>query len=229
MISQPSMNKLTLTVGAFIAAVFFALACSAPAHTVWIEPLEDKLVARFAEPGNDFETSPGHLDSLTAPVAFRVITNAPLTIQSPKKADHFLLAGAGRADAVCLESIFTVRGGRKPHFYARWDSIDRTTDAASRINAPLLTLDIVPTGKSGEARAWFRGQPLAGVKATLRTPDGKEEELTADSEGFIRFKTKQAGQHLLTIAHHREPIAGFHAGRAYQQTSHNAALTWLQP
>src|SRR5687767_10214900 len=95
---------------------------SALAHTVWVEPLDDKLVARFAEPGNDFETSPGHLDSLTAPVAFMLITNAPTAIQAPKKSDHFLLVGASRTNTVCLESIFTVRGGRKPHFYARWHS-----------------------------------------------------------------------------------------------------------
>lgn len=198
-------------------------ASSALAHTVWIEPLDGKLVARFAEPGNDFETSPGHLDSLTAPVAFVLVTNAPSAIQVPKKSDHFLLAGASPTNAIGLESIFTVRGGRKPHFYARWHP------SVGPAALPLLTLDIVPTGKKGEARAWFRGQPLANIKAALRTPDGKEQELAADAEGYIRYNSGQSGQHLLTIAHHRESIAGFHAGRAYQQTSHNAALTWIQP
>ena len=206
----------------FRLALFSLAASSALAHTVWIEPLEDKLVARFAEPGNDFETSPGHLDSLTDPVAFVVVTNAPAAIQASKKSDCFLLAGASQTNAVGLESIFTVRGGRKPHFYARWHP------PAGGAAAPLLTLDIVPTGKSGEARAWFRGQPLGNIKAALRTPDGKEQELTADAEGFIRYNSRQSGYHLLTIAHHREPIAGFHLGRPYQQTSHNAALTWIQ-
>ena len=204
-------------------SVLLCFLSSSLAHTVWIEPKDDKLVARFAEPGNDFETSPGHLDSLTAPVAFVLITNAPVMIQSPKKADHFFLTGAVRTNTVCLESIFTVRGGRKPHFYARWQP------AAGGAAAPLLTLDIVPTGQSGEARAYFRNQPLAHIKAALRTPDGKEQELTADAEGFLRFKSTQSGPHLLTIAHHREPLAGFHLGRPFQQTTHNAALSWVQP
>jgi hypothetical protein len=75
---------------------------------------------------------------------------------------------------------------------------------------------------------WFRGQPLGGVKATLRRPDKTEEEMTADSEGFVRFKAEKPGQYLLTVPHHREPLAGFHLGAAYKETSHNAALTWIQ-
>ena len=87
----------------------------------------------------------------------------------------------------------------------------------------------MPTGKPGEARVYFRGQPLGGIKATFRTPDDKEQELTADADGYLRYNSNQSGQHHLSIAHHRENIAGFHLGRAYTQTSHNAALTWRQP
>ena len=199
------------------------LAASAFAHTIWIEPLEDKLVIRFAEPGNKFEKSPGHLDSLTAPISFAVITNAATAIEAPKKSDHFLLTGASPASVVCTETIFTVRGGRKPYFYARW----QPTGAAA--GTPQLTLDLVPTGKQGEARAYFRNKPLGGVKATLYSPDGKEQKVAADPEGFLRFKTEQSGQYLLALAHHREPLAGFHLGRSYEQTSHNAALSWRQP
>lgn len=194
------------------------------AHSVWIEPLADgQLVARFAEPDGRLEESPGHLDSLSAPSAFVLITNAPVVIEAPKRTNHFALVGASATNAAGLETIFTVRAGRKPHFYARWQP------AGAGGATPLLTLDIVPTGKPGEARVYFRGQPLGGIKATLRTPDDKEQELVADAEGFVRFTSTQPGQHLLTIAHHREPIAGFHLGRAYTQTSHNAALTWRQP
>ena len=198
-------------------------AIHARAHTVWIEPMADKLVVRFAEPGNDLETSPGHLDALSAPVAFILVTNAPMGIETPKRSDHFLVAGAAATNVACLETIFTVRGGRKPHFYARWQP------AGAGEAKPLLTLDLVPTGKPGEVRVWFRAKPLGGVCATLRTPDEKEEELKADAEGFLRFATEKPGQYLLTIAHHREPLAGFHSGRAYEQTSHTAALTWTQP
>ena len=194
----------------------------ARAHSVWIEPLGGQLVIRFAEPDGNFEKSPGHLDSLSSPMAFVLFTNAPKAVDAPKRSDQFQLVGATSTNTACVETSFTVRGGRKPNFYARWQ-------LASAIAAPpLLTLDLVPTSKSGEVRVYFRDKPLGGIKATLRTPDEKEKELTPDGEGSLRFTSTQSGQHLLTIAHHREPLAGFHLGRAYEQTSHNAALTWRQ-
>jgi hypothetical protein len=192
------------------------------AHSVWIEPSHDQLVIRFAEPGMRFEKSPGHLDSLSAPLAFILVTNAPAAAEASKKSDHFLLSEAAPTNVVCAESAFTVRGGRKPIFYARWQP------AGAGSMQPLLTLDLVPTGKTGEVRAFFRGEPLANIKAVLRTPQEEEHELTADSEGFLRFEAEAPGQYLLTIAHHREPLAGFHLGRPYQQTSHNCSLVWLQ-
>lgn len=195
---------------------------SAFAHTVWIEPLQDQLVIRFAEPGDDFETSPGFLDSLTAPQTFYLFTNSPVSVDAPKKADHFLIPNVTATNTAYVESAFTVRGGRKPNFYARWQP-------DLREGKPLLTFDLVPTGKPGEVRVYFRGKPLGGAKATLRTPDKKDHELTADAEGFVRFETKGAGQYLLTVPHHREDLAGFHLGRPFEQTSHNTALTWRQP
>src|SRR5438046_860610 len=94
--------------------------CSARAHSVWIE-LDDNshLVIRFAEPDGKLETSPGHLDSLSAPAAFSLVTNALVPVESPKKSDHFLLVGASPVNTTCAETSFTVRGGRKPYFYAR--------------------------------------------------------------------------------------------------------------
>lgn len=202
------------------ASVFFAIH-SAFAHSVWIEPKDNQLAIRFAEPGDDFETSPGYLDNLSVPVAFSLVTNSPTAIAVSKKSDHFLLIGASPTNVTCAETAFTVRGGRKPNFYARWQlHLEKA--------APLLTLDLVPTGKPGEVRAYFRGQPLGGIKATLHAPDEKELELTADAEGFLRFDAKQPGQYLLTIAHHRESLAGFYAGISYGETSHNCSLCWQQ-
>lgn len=200
-----------------------ATAVTAHAHSVWIEPKDGQLVIRFAEPGNDFETSPGYLDNLASPIAFLFVTNAPLAIEARKKPDHFLLAGASTTNTVCVETAFTVRGGRKPYFYARWQPV------GAGAGTPLLTLDLVPTGKAGEVRVYFRGKPLGGIAATLRTPDDNEQKFIADAEGFLHFTSKQSGLYLLTIAHHREPLAGFHVGRPYEQTSHNCSLVWRQP
>lgn len=199
------------------------------AHSVWIEPLPSgDLAIRFAEPDGKLERSPGHLDELQVPTAWkRIGTNStPVTVE--KSTDHFRIGPASPRESVQIETAYPVRvtpgrPGRRPFFYARWHA-DPSSPAL-----PALTLDLVPTGKQGEVRALFRGKPLAGVKATLRTPDEKERELTADNEGLLRFESNQSGLHLLTIARHRESLPGFAGGLAYDLTSHNAALTWMSP
>lgn len=205
-----------------LAALLLVSSVNVRAHAVWIELLNGKLVARFAEPSGNYEKSPGFLDSLIGPSAFTVVTNAPLMVETPKTTNHFAMITASPTNVAGVESIFTVRAARKPHFYARWQP------AGGGAGTPMLTFDLVPTGKPGEARVYFRGQPIGGLKAVFRTPDDTEKEIAVDAEGYVRFESKQNGLHLLTIAHHREAIAGSHLGKAYQQTSHNTALSWVQ-
>lgn len=205
--------------------VVFA-ANAARAHSVWIESNEaNRLVLRFAEPSGNLERSPGHLDSLAVPMTFQsvpVTTNAPAALSVTKEADGFLISGASATNIVGAETSFTVRAGRKPLFYARWHP------AGAGEGKPLLTLDLVPTGKPGEARLYLRGQPQGGAKATLHTPNGDEKEFTADAEGCIRFPVTEPGQYMLTVAHQREPLAGVHLGVPYKETSHNCSLVWKQ-
>ncbi len=213
----------------FIALLpLLTLATAAPlcAHSVWIEPDEAKqLVLRFAEPLGNLERSPGHLDSLTVPIAFQAdpaTTNAPAMLNVSKQKDHYAIAGASGTNIVAAETSFTVRAARKPLFYARWQP------AGAGAGKPLLTLDLVPTGKSGEARLYLRGEPRGGVKATLLTPSGDEAEFTANADGYFRVPASEPGQYLLTVAHQRERLAGVHLGVAYKETSHNCSLAWEQ-
>jgi hypothetical protein len=196
------------------------------AHSVWIEPNEDKQpVIRFAEPSGNLERSPGHLDSLTVPMAFQTTptsTNPPARLNVSKQKNHYAIAGVSGTNIIGVETSFTVRAGRKPYFYARWQPV------GAGEGKPLLTLDLVPTGKPGEARLYLRGEPRGGVKAMLMTPNGDEKEFTTDAEGYIRVPATESGLYLLTVAHQREPIAGVHLGVAYKETSHNCALSWEQ-
>mgnify|MGYP001011496162 CR=1 FL=1 len=219
-------SRLLLAV-LYATTAFFAT-LPAHSHSVWIEPTPSgQLVIRFAEPDGRLETSPGHLDSLSSPLTFTIITNTPVPVEAPKGTNHFLLVSASPTNTACAETSFIVmsapgKPGRKPNFYARWTpSLDVT-------GTPALNLDLVPTGKAGEVRVYFRGKPLSGVKATLRTPDEVEKEITADPDGLLHFESNQSGQHLLSIARHRETLTGFHVGQSYDLTSHNAALSWRQ-
>ncbi|MCW5557414.1 MAG: hypothetical protein KIT22_06250 [Verrucomicrobiae bacterium] len=208
------------------------LAISAAAHSVWIEPgPEGVLVVRFAEPDGKMERSPGHLDSLTLPVAWVAISGSGATnraVPVSKHSDHFLLAGTAVGDSAQAETAFDVMGtpgpsARRPYFYARWQP------AGGGAGKPSLNLDIVPTADAGRVQVCFRGRPLPGVKATLRTPDEKESELVADGDGFLTFPVNQSGFYLVTVARHRETAGGFAGGAEYGLTSHNASLTWVQP
>jgi hypothetical protein len=204
----------------------FAVSTVAFAHSVWVEPDENKqLVIRFAEPSGNLERSPGHLDSLAVPMVFQiaaVTTNAPAILNVAKKTDHYFIQNASTTNIVGAETSFTVRAARKPLFYARWQP------AGASEGKPLLTLDLVPTGKPGEARLYLRGKPHGNVKATLHTPNGDEKEFAVDAEGYVRVPTPEPGQYLLTVAHQREPLAGVHLGVPYKETSHNCSLTWEQ-
>jgi len=215
-----------------LASLLCLLTLPALGHSVWIEPGPDGvLVVRFAEPDGKLEKSPGHLDSLTVPVAWVAGPEAGATnrvVSVSKQSDHFLLAGSAAADSAQAETAFLVMGNagptaRRPYFYARWQP------AGGGAGKPSLNLDIVPTADKGRVQVCFRGKPLPGVKATLRTPDEKELELVADGEGFLTFPANQSGLYLVTVARHREAVGGFAGGKEFGLTSHNASLAWKQP
>lgn len=139
-----------------------ALTCSLPAHEVWIEDTTDgKLVVRFAEYGEEYEKSPGHLDSLKTPEAWTAGDDGkPKVFEVQKKSDHYLLVDAKPENGAQAEAAFAVmkRGdshARKPIFYARWHQ------AKAGAATPALTFDIVPTATAGEVQVFFRGQPVS--------------------------------------------------------------------
>lgn len=215
-----------------ILAVFLLAAIpQSRAHSVWIEDTPGpQLVVRFGEPGDEYEYSPGHLDSLSLPAAWQTDGEGrPLAFSVEKKTDHFLLVGAPPAAAALAEARFPVfkRGNRPaswPQFYGRWHP-----PGAPAPTAPALTLDILPMGTPGEFRVFFRGQPLPGAKVGVEhLGTGVGEELTADANGLVRYQTDAAGLVLL-VCSHKEQTPGFTVGLAYEVVSHNTALTWRQP
>jgi hypothetical protein len=197
-------------------------------HSVWLEDTPDgKLVLRFAEPGEDFEKSPGHLDDLGLPVAWIVSPESePVNMEVRKASDHFLLTAATPNKPAFAETDFAVMGakdkpGRKPYFYARW----HVAGAAAK---PMMNFDIVPTGEHGTVQVYFQGKPLPGAKITFRPPKGEDKELIADKDGIAHFQTTGPGLYLMTCAHQREPIAGFSGGVPYDAVSHNCSLAWRE-
>lgn len=200
------------------------------AHSVYFEMNEnDQVVIRFGEFGDEYEESPGYLDSLDSIHAWKINGEGQLEVLEPKKQKQGFTIDAKPMDSVSAHSGFPVmtRGSspaRKPFFYARW------AHDFKKKEVPRLNLDLVPTGKVGEVQVYFRNKPLAGVKATLFTPEANDQELTADENGIFQFDTdpNEKGLYMLKIGRFREELAGFDRGAFYILTSHNCSLTWQQ-
>jgi hypothetical protein len=211
-------------------AVFNLLPLAASAHSLWIEELPGHvgLGVRFAQWGDEYEVSPGHLDSFSQVSGWTVDDKGqPQLFDVVKKKDHFFLGKVEANRPVFAQAHFTVRKlhddkpARAPVFYCRWQP------ESAGAGTPAMTMDIVPTGKPGEARVYFRGKPLGGVELLFFSPKVSEQKLQADAEGFVRAPDiSKPGQYLLSIARYSEELPGFFNGVSFGITSHSASLYW---
>lgn len=218
----------------------FALCAAAPvasAHEVWIEDAANgELVVRFAEWGDEYEKSPGHLDSLTTPEAWtQAADGATTALKVEKTGDGFPLPGTNVKQSAQAETIFNVIGGnpqgkgdqagpsRRPFFYARWQV------PGTEAGKPTMNFDIVPTGKPNEVCVYFRGKPLPDVEVFAHMPEGQEATLKSDKDGLVKVPSEKPGIYMLHCKRYREMINGFVGGKAYTAVSHNCSLTWRIP
>lgn len=210
--------------------VFSLLPLAASAHSLWIEELPDHagLGVRFAQWGDEYETSPGHLDSFVQVSSWTVDDKGqPQILEAVKKKDHFFLGKFDGPRPVFAQAQFTVRKlhedkpARAPIFYCRWQP------EGAVAGTPSMTMDIVPTGKPGEARVYFRGKPLGGVEMLFFSPKVTDQKLQADADGFVRAPDmSKPGQYLLAVARYSEELSGFFNGVPFGITSHSASLYW---
>jgi len=215
----------------FIAlAVFSLLPQAATAHSLWIEELPDHtgLGVRFAQWGDEYEVSPGHLDSFVQVSGWTLDDKGlPQVFDVVKKKDHFFLGKFDGGRPAFAQAQFTVRQlnedkpARAPIFYCRWQP------EGAGAGKPSMTMDVVPTGKPGEARVYFRGKPLGGVGLLFFSPKVTDQKLQADAEGYVRAPDiTKPGQYLLAVARYSEELPGFFNGVSFNFTSHSASLYW---
>lgn len=216
----------------FLALALMSLpAITSSAHELWIEELPDGagVGVRFAEWGEDFEVSPGHLDSFLQIAGWTVDAEGkPQVFDVARKSDHFLLGKLEAAKPAFAQAHFTVRQmdpakpARAPIFYCRWQP------EGAGAGTPSMIMDIVPTGTPGEARVYFRGKPLADAEVGLHAPAVDEIKLKTDAEGYVRVTDlSKTGAYLLTIARYSEDLPGYYHGVNYGITSHSASLYWF--
>ena len=198
-------------------------------HSVYFdENKSSKIKIRFGEFQDEYEESPGYLDSLDTISAWKIDDkNEPEKLETKKQINGFSI-NAINSDKISAQTGFPVmvRQGqaRKPYFYARWCPSFKSK------STPSLTLDIVPNGKEGEVKVFFRGKTLSGIKLKLYSPDYNEVELVSDKNGLVVFKDilKSKGIYMLKIARYSEKVSGYDQGKLYEIISHNCSLSWNQ-
>ena len=209
--------------------LFNLIQLSSYGHSVYFdENKNSEIKLRFGEFQDEYEESPGYLDSLDAINAWKINDkNEPEKLDIEKQKNGFSLT-AQNSDNIAAQTGFPVMARtdqtRKPYFYARWCADFK------RKSIPSLTLDIVPNGQEGEVKVYFRGKPLNGIKLNLYTPDYDKIELISDKNGIVLFKEniKSKGIYMLKIARYSENITGFDQGKLYKIISHNCSLNWNQ-
>jgi len=66
---------------------------------------------------------------------------------------------------------------------------------------PSLALDIVPAGKPGAIKAFYKGQPLPKAKLELISESGWKRELKTDAQGALVLPLPWRGNYMIEVEH----------------------------
>lgn len=221
--------KRHLTLLPLVAALMFAGAANA--HQIWLEQTPKAANLYFGEFGENLrETSPGLLDKFVKPSATLSGAKGDQALTLNKEANSFALSA--RADK--NESI-TVEEAHYPSFENKtgdtvvrgiWTPAARlvTSDAAQ---TPKLTLDLVPSGKPGEFKVYYKGQALPKAKVGIIVQSGWAKEAVSDEQGAVKFDLPWQGTYVLEV-HHTDKTAGERNGKPYDVASFVTTLSLAQ-
>lgn len=221
-----------------VALVLLGVAGTAHAHQIWLEqPAGHKTAfVRFGEFGENLrETSPGLLDKFVKPTATLLSAKEEKNVDARKVGDGFELTfGAAHGDSIIAEDanypLYTWKQGGKETTNWYRPAARLITDFSEQ--KPRLTLDLVPTGKSGEFRLFLQGQPRAKTKVTLVTQSGWAREGHTDAQGLVTFDMPWKGTYVAEVSvNERSPgeRPGANGTEKFDGVSYVTTLTYVQP
>ncbi|MGP9811835.1 DUF4198 domain-containing protein [Rhodopseudomonas sp. NSM] len=221
------MNKLSFAMLALLGAMN-----SAQAHQIWIEQADGQnAIVRFGEFGDNLrEASPGLLDKFSKPTATLVSAKGEQTVDAAKTATGFTLPFAAKAG----EGIVAEDANYPLYTWKQQDKEVRNWfhPAARLITGfaalePKLALDLVPTGKTGEFKLVFKGQPKPKAKVTLTTQSGWSKEAHTDAQGLVNFEMPWQGVYVAEVSY-ADRTPGERAGEKYDAVSYATTLTYVK-
>ena len=225
------------TTNRFIHGLVLAtLAVSAQAHQIWLEqPAKGGAIIRFGEYAENLrEASPGVLDTFVRPTATLESSQGDRQAEGVKAATGFRLpfTATRKESIVAEEARYPLRRfEREGRPVASWYWPGARWVAEFSARQPRLVLDITPTGKAGELRVSFKGQPLPGAKVALVTQSGWSREAVADQQGTVRFSFPWKGQYVAETSHlDRTPgeRTGGSAAEKYDGINYVTTLTYVK-
>lgn len=215
----------------FAIAALLALVTPCQAHQIWIEqPDGQNAVIRFGEFGENLrEASPGLLDKFGKPVGTLITTKGEQKSDASKTANGFTLPfKAAPGDSILAEDasypLYTWKQQGK-------DTTNWFLPAARLITSfaaqqPRLALDLVPTGKDGEFKLFFKEQPKAKTKVTLVTESGWTKEAHTDEQGVVKFDMPWKGVYVAEVSFN-DRTAGERGAEKYDGVSYATTVTYV--
>lgn len=217
---------MRIILAATVAALFFA--GNASAHHLWVEADGSGAKLYFGEfEENLREASPGLLDRFTPLPEARVVgASGAQPLKLEKSPSAFVLSGTiGAGDSIVAEQA---RVSERKQADKAIRTLGRLAaryvpDFAER--APVLALDIVPTGKPGAFRVVYDGKPLAKAKLDVIAAFGWKRELHTDEHGAFSVSLPWRGAYVIEVEHN-DPAGGGEGAGAYDRKRFVTALSF---
>lgn len=201
------MNPIRMTAAAIATSALALSHGTVWSHQIWIEPAGAKAVRiQFGEFGENLrEASPGISDKFVALQAQLLPREGtPRNVAVSKLAEGFALDALPRgSEALVAQDAMYPSSERKEgdrtlrsayHPAARWAG-------GWAAAAPVLPLDVLPTGTPGEVQVMFNGAPLPKAKVVLVTASGWAREDRSDDSGKVSFSLPWRGAYLFEVSH----------------------------
>lgn len=221
--------KRRLALLPLMTALMFAGA--AHAHQIWLEQTPKAASLYFGEFDRNLrETSPGLLDKITQASATLSSDKGEKVLVFTRKDNALVLPGhAGKNESIFTEDIdFPVSEYKNGDVMVRSARIlGARLVTSNAVQAPKLTLDLVPAGKQGEFKVYYKGQPQAKVKVGLIAQSGWTREASTNEQGVVKFDLPWQGTYVLEVRY-VDKTPGERAGKPYDFTNFMTTLSLSQ-
>ncbi|WP_076593578.1 DUF4198 domain-containing protein [Herminiimonas arsenitoxidans] len=221
--------KRRLALLPLMTALMFAGA--AHAHQIWLEQTPKAASLYFGEFDRNLrETSPGLLDKITQASATLSSDKGEKVLAFTRKDSALVLPGhAGKNESIFTEDVdFPVSEYKNGDVTVRSARIlGARLVTSNAVQAPKLTLDLVTTGKQGEFKVYYKGQPQAKVKVGLIAQSGWTREASTNEQGVVKFDLPWQGTYVLEVRY-VDKTPGERAGKPYDFTNFMTTLSLSQ-